>query len=79
MGSAVAGEAGLVHKALWAIRAGEGALGAVLDPEVVGESGGVSESPGAVRAGGGCLTGVGLGVVAELGLLRKVLGTLGTG
>lgn len=39
----------------------------------------MSKSPGAVRAGGGRLTGMGLGVAAELGLLRKVLGTLGTG
>lgn len=79
VGSPVAGEAGLVSKALGAVRTGERALSAVMDPQVVGESRRVSESSGTVRAGRGRLTGRGLGVAAELGLLRKVLRALGTG
>lgn len=38
MGSPVAGEAGLVSKALGTVRTGERAFSAVMDPEMVGES-----------------------------------------
>lgn len=46
---------------------------------MVGESRRVRESSGAVRAGRGCLSGVGLGIAAELGRRGKVLGALGAG
>lgn len=39
----------------------------------------MSESFGVVGVGGGCFRGLGLGVVVEVGLLRKVFGVLGIG
>jgi hypothetical protein len=79
MSSPVAGESRLICKALGAIRTGERALGAAVDPKVVGESGGVGEGPGTVWTGGGCFTSMVLGSAAEVRLQGKVLGALGTG